>query len=108
MQDAIQELLDAGMIAKLPNEDKWWAHYFPLDIIFPQCECTNKGLPKTMLVWRFHDAPWQLKSLSENGGDDDFLTFIPYGIEWDCSPAYEQYNLPDGSKVIVGHHPTAR
>lgn len=32
-------------------------------------------------VWRFEDAPPQLQSLSEHGGDEDWLAVVP--IEFD-------------------------
>lgn len=33
------------------------------------------------LVWRFHEAPKELRALSTNGGDEDWLVEIPK--EWE-------------------------
>ena len=32
---------------------------------------------KAILVWKFHEAPDELKALSDNGGDEDWLALIP-------------------------------
>ena len=31
-------------------------------------------------VWRFCDAPIVYQHLSEHGGDEDWLAFVPFGI----------------------------
>lgn len=35
-----------------------------------------------ILVWRFEDAPLEFQGLSERGGDEDWLAFIPADV-WD-------------------------
>ena len=37
-------------------------------------------MKKSLLVWRFKDAPQEYQDLSENGGDEDWILFIP--LEW--------------------------
>ncbi len=32
---------------------------------------------KTILVWRFEDAPQELQGLSEHGGDEDWIALVP-------------------------------
>lgn len=32
---------------------------------------------KTILVWRFGDAPKEYQELSPHGGDEDWIAFIP-------------------------------
>lgn len=32
-----------------------------------------------MMTWYFHDAPSDLQALSTNGGDEDFITYVPPG-----------------------------
>lgn len=33
--------------------------------------------PNHIRVWKFHDAPEELKSLSTHGGDEDWLALVP-------------------------------
>ena len=35
------------------------------------------NIKKTILVWRFEDAPEEYKALSHHGGDEDWVAFIP-------------------------------
>lgn len=39
---------------------------------------------KTIKVWRFADAPEEYRNLSTNGGDEDWLAFVPEALagEW--------------------------
>lgn len=32
---------------------------------------------RTIKVWRFEDAPEEYRKLSEHGGDEDWLAFVP-------------------------------
>lgn len=36
-----------------------------------------KNTPNHIRVWRFEDAPEELKELSKHGGDEDWLALIP-------------------------------
>ena len=65
-------------------------------------------------VWAFHDAPEALRSLSHNGGDEDWLAVKPPGVghaPWldDYCALFgysgtDEYDLPDGSTVYIGSH----
>ena len=74
-----------------------------------------------ILVWRFCDAPEDLRALSTNGGDEDWLAVVPtsfldkdgyfnvpswieYGTFGSCS--VDRYDHPDGSgaQVFIGAH----
>lgn len=70
--------------------------------------------PRMIRVWRFHDAPADLRALSEHGGDEDWLALIPapladQWIAWaevgpfGCCDVSE-HPLPDGSVVRIGAH----
>jgi hypothetical protein len=70
-------------------------------------------------VWRFEDAPADLKKLSPHGGDEDWLAVIPPGamgevgwIGW-CDPGMlgpfgcsdiSEHKLPNGDIVRIGAH----
>jgi hypothetical protein len=48
---------------------------------------------KTILVWRFEDAPKEYQELSDHGGDEDWVAFVPeymkdYWIGWLESGSY--------------------
>ena len=68
---------------------------------------TQQG--NTILVWRFHEAPGELRALSEHGGDEDWLALlpnddIPYWME--CGTAFgsagiTSQQLPDDDRVLV-------
>lgn len=39
---------------------------------------------RAILVWAFEDAPEELRALSNNGGDEDWLALVPmdYGTDY--------------------------
>lgn len=65
-------------------------------------------------VWRFHDAPAELRALTSHGGDEDWLALVPpdvgYPSDWFdgggsfgcCSVS--THDLPDGWTVYIGAH----
>lgn len=67
-------------------------------------------------VYRFSDAPADLRALSNNGGDEDWLAIVPadyeerHYISWlqEGSPfgvcTIERHELLDGSAVYIGCH----
>ena len=65
-------------------------------------------------VWRFEDAPINYKTLSEHGGDEDWLAHVPKGVEDEIWWAQEgssfgchsvtRHDLEDGSYVLIGAH----
>jgi len=72
--------------------------------------------PNHIRVWRFQDAPEELRNLSTNGGDEDWLALIPpllcgEWIGWIDSGAFgccsvDTYNHPElpGYVVRIGSH----
>ena len=70
-----------------------------------------------MRVWRFADAPMELRELSVAGGDEDWLALIPPALAEEWVPwmdegtsfgyykvrEYEHPELP-GYKVRIGQH----
>lgn len=36
---------------------------------------------KTIKVWRYEDAPKHYQALSTNGGDEDWIAFVPSALE---------------------------
>lgn len=70
------------------------------------------------IVYRFSEAPAELRALSENGGDEDWLVVVPreWLTGWDgtgpltwidrmasCNDP-DRYDLPDGRIVFIGSH----
>lgn len=55
---------------------------------------------KTILLWRFFDAPKSLQSLSTNGGDEDWLAFVPSGVsgEWDYFSIFASTSFDTGGE----------
>ena len=41
-------------------------------------------MDKTIMVWRFYEAPQEFQALSGHGGDEDWLAFVPAAFqdEW--------------------------
>lgn len=72
--------------------------------------------PNHIRVWRFQDAPEELRALSTNGGDEDWLALIPpllvdAWIPWMEAPSfgcrntlsYQHPELP-GYVIRIGAH----
>jgi hypothetical protein len=64
-------------------------------------------------VWRFHDAPREMRALSHHGGDEDWVAHVPVGMEWplwagEGTPfgvcCVSEHGLIDGSVVLIGAH----
>ena len=74
-------------------------------------------------VWRYYDAPEELRKLSPHGGDEDWLALIPADMESETwvefatnseysNPAsrafgccdISEHRLEDGSLVRIGAH----
>jgi hypothetical protein len=67
----------------------------------------------SMRLWRFDEAPAELRALSTHGGDEDWLILAPPGVEipWWLSEgsgfgccSVSTHTLPDGSTVQIGAH----
>ncbi len=68
-----------------------------------------------IVVWRFQDAPAAYQALSHNGGDEDWLAFIPDGFpggtpSWMGDGAdrgwcniTETFDV-EGGRVVIGSH----
>lgn len=66
-------------------------------------------------VWRWDDAPADLKAHSRHGGDEDWVALLPAAFGGDV-PAWMESGtpfgccdvqttaLPDGSTVVIGAH----
>lgn len=76
---------------------------------------------KTILVWRWDDAPDEFRTLSRHGGDEDWVAFVPWevwesagrdmsNIPWLNSSGFscvavEVYDSEDGEGVVfIGAH----
>lgn len=66
-------------------------------------------------IWRFDEAPEELRTLSSHGGDEDWLALIPPQLtdKWRAwlEPAFgcgnvseHAYPLLPGWKVLIGAH----
>ena len=71
---------------------------------------TQQG--NSILVWAWNNAPGELRSYSNHGGDEDWVALIPKDMEipsWmDCEPfsicRMETEELDDGRMVIITAH----
>lgn len=65
-------------------------------------------------IWEFYDAPETFRALSEHGGDEDWLAFVPEGR---CEPYWLEpdsgswfgccsisRHIVDGGAVYIGAH----
>lgn len=64
-----------------------------------------------VIIWQFHEAPIELRGLSEHGGDEDFIALVPPNftyVQFLEAPAFandvDEYKLSDGSRVLIGAH----
>lgn len=66
-----------------------------------------------ILVWRFHEAPKAFQALSTNGGDEDWVVFVPLTLgpveymNWlyyiDSCQEPQRHEVPHGT-VFIGSH----
>lgn len=68
---------------------------------------------KPIRVWRFDRAPARYQALSDHGGDEDWLAFVPYEyynayIPWLESPQFGCCRISEhpvrGGTVWIGAH----
>ena len=68
---------------------------------------------KTIIIWRFEDAPEDFRNLSDNGGDEDWVAFVPKELAKDYirflnegifSNACQQIIISGVGAVIIGSH----
>lgn len=68
---------------------------------------------KCIRVWEFDDAPQELRSLTTNGGDEDWIAVLPPGTSapmWAAEGTpfgcccVDRHELPDGRVVLIGCH----
>lgn len=71
-------------------------------------------ITKAIIVWKFDDAPKEYRELSTNGGDEDWVAFVPScllddwigwldsGSSFGCS-SVDEY-IVDGGVVRIGSH----
>lgn len=80
------------------------AEKFPRDIALPLCPLGVDTPKNTILVWPFWDAPEFLRKLSENGGDEDGICWIPAGVErpWWIEKLWIHYGEPDKVRFTDG------
>ena len=77
----------------------------------------NRPLSQAIIVWDFDDAPEELRKLSTNGGDEDWLALVPMAmaeryIGWLNEPAFGCCSVEDHFadyqgiryKVVIGAH----
>lgn len=66
-------------------------------------------------VWRFEDAPAELRARTPHGGDEDWLALVPATMADEWIPWLDDYGpfgrseiskevLPDGSVLYIGAH----
>jgi hypothetical protein len=72
------------------------------------------NIDKAIIVWRWEDAPDEYRNLSEHGGDEDYVAFIPLALEghwigwleegqsFGCCSVSE-HRLRDGTVKIGAH-----
>lgn len=59
-------------------------------------------LARHIKIWRFHEAPVELKELSSHGGDEDWLVMIP--PDWgDEPPAFLEQSRSFGPCDVSEH-----
>jgi hypothetical protein len=86
-----------------------------LEAVIARADRADGRLRGGITVWRFQDAPPEYQALSHNGGDEDWLAFIPDGFpggepHWMGDSAdrgwcniTESYDV-DGGHVVIGSH----
>lgn len=63
-------------------------------------------------LWPFDAAPIELQAYSDNGGDEDWLAFVPKDLPLPIEPAFlmsmaryvKQYTTEYGDTVYIGSH----
>ena len=74
-----------------------------------KCQCQN-----AIVIWKFRDAPEEYQGKSENGGDEDWIAFVPDGMKDDYIGFLEEGSAfgcccveehdVDGGRIYIGCH----
>lgn len=78
----------------------------------PVIYCESKN---AILVWEFDKAPQELKDLSRNGGDEDWVVYVPAGaLKCGWTPVWledidtcgepQRIQMECGALVYIGSH----
>lgn len=71
------------------------------------------GEPATVVVWPWSDAPEEYRAMSQHGGDEDWVVFIPKGIAtpFHMDDSYlthwghvDWHTLDSGASVVIYAH----
>jgi len=88
-------------------------HAGKLFVLFPAEEGNQRAMgvvtppeaARAIILWRFHDAPEELRALSTCGGDEDWLAELPPSFN-DDTPDW-LYHLAANGNLLLYDHPTA-
>jgi len=70
-------------------------------------------MKQPILVWSFYDAPEELRSLSEHGGDEEWIVAIPVEgysegelqrLEWSIAARIDRWDSADGGFCEVEYN----
>jgi hypothetical protein len=90
---------------------RWWAQhpeYIRWRFVGPPVP--EKTDDKTIFVWRFRDAPGELRAYSMHGGDEDWVVLLPEDVDgWPFThqafgSQVSEHPLPDGRMVLIAAH----
>lgn len=65
---------------------------------------------QAVLVWTWESAPEEFRALSTSGGDEDYVMYVPPGVDvfdslYNLSPwSNYRHKQLDGSEIVIGSH----
>src|SRR5208282_4503789 len=102
----METTLEAPPVLKEDVTYDRWDPTYPFDM---------QGRARPILVWRFHEAPEEIKEVAKQGGDESWIALFPpeKANDWplwadEGTPFgysfVDRIELPDGGVILVGCH----
>ncbi len=74
-------------------------------------EAQRQAIPRGVECWTWRQAPDAFRALSQHGGDEEGVAFVPTGIDepwwldrcWDMYGEPDRYEHPLGTVIIWSH-----
>jgi hypothetical protein len=104
---------EESLLGRGDDKPGWWScPECNTYVSYEQRESMKGSLP--ILLWRYEEAPLSYKETGDNGGDEDWVAFVPDGVEvpwWIEQDGGTHFAVceskefaVEGGRIFVGSH----